>query len=442
MRRASAASLHAAISIGVAALLATGCASLRARLPGTAPTSYTEQDLRSDLDDYAGEFLRSVGAAADRISEQATERVVRKRALVWRARIAPMIQEAAYRDDPQEAFVDTVTLAASQHAYLTDGDGKELFRAQQPIAVETATQLVESLREIGQRFLSPKQLETVEAQVREMTARYRIQGTDFSAPAFSQSVTKAQSFADLRWIVNIPMSPVRALEGVGSGAAAIHDFNQTAERFSAVVAQLPAQLRWELEILTYDLEDRDTVVQGLAAFESVAESVKLFSDTVAALPEDLRVSLGDTQAMIASVDEALAKAHEVAGPLAAAAEQLRLASASWEHVLARGDGEQAQRPGRPFDIREYEATALEIQRAAASLQGLAVELRTLSESEGVAATLGELGTTVGTTVDRARTSADELVDAAAWRALQLLVVFFVLLVVYRLWSARLGRRGA
>jgi hypothetical protein len=145
--------------------------------------------------------------------------------------------------------------------------------------------------------------------------------------------------------------------------------------------------------------------------------------------------------VIESVDVALRQAQEVAGPLAAAAEQLRLASASWERVLAR-DGDAEQPPGRPFDIREWEATAVEVQRAAASLQTLAVELRTLSESKGIASTLGGVGTTVSASVDHARASARELVDAAAWRALQLLVVFFVLLAGYRLWSARLGRRTA
>jgi hypothetical protein len=139
------------------------------------------------------------------------------------------------------------------------------------------------------------------------------------------------------------------------------------------------------------------------------------------------------------VDAALRQAQQVAGPLAAAAEELRVASASWERVLTRGDGE-ARPPGRPFDIREWEATALEIQRAAASLQGLAVELKVLSESEGVVKTLGGVGTTVSESVDHARASARELVDAAAWRALQLLLAFFGLLAAYRLWSARLGRR--
>ena len=439
--RSARASLRAALPIALAALAALGCASMRARLPGAAPAAYSEQDLRSDLDAYAGTFLRSVGAAADRIGEQAAERVVRKRALVWKARISPLIQEAAYRPDPQEAFVDTLTLAVSQHHYLTEGDGRELFREQQPIAVETATELRNALRAIGERFLDADQLQRVQAQVQELTQRHQIRGSDFSAPSFVQSVSQAQSLAGFRWIVDIPMSPVRALEGVGSGAAAIHDFNKTAERFSAVVAQLPTQLRWELEILTYDLEDRDTVVQGLAAFESMAASVQTFSDTVAALPEGLRVAVGDSRAVLDSVDGALRQAQEVAGPLAAAAEQLRLASASWEHVLARDDG-AAQPPGRPFDIREWEATAQEIQRAAASLQGLAVELRALSESGDVASALAGVGSTMSSSVDQARASATDLVDAAAWRALQLVVVFFVLLAGYRLWSARLGRRAA
>ena len=73
-------------------------------------------------------------------------------------------------------------------------------------------------------------------------------------------VPKQGAFA---WLINLPMSPFRALEGVSSGAAAIREFNQTALQLTNRVALLPQQIRWQMELLLYDVEDRETVIQAL-----------------------------------------------------------------------------------------------------------------------------------------------------------------------------------
>jgi hypothetical protein len=116
------------------------------------------------------------------------------------------------------------------------------------------------------------------------------------------------------------------------------------------------------------------------------------------------------------------------GPLNETAEHVQLASASWAEIFQR-DGEP-QAAGRPFDITEWQGAAREIGAAAGRLSDLTVELHSLAESQQLDAALGH----VSTTVERAETGAQGVVDAAAWRGLQLLVAFFVLLVAYRLLS--------
>ena len=68
------------------------------------------------------------------------------------------------------------------------------------------------------------------------------------------------------------------------------------------------------------------------------------------------------------------------------------------------------------------------------LQLLAVELRGLGSS-------GESLPQVAAAVDLANDAAVGWVDQAAWRAFQLLVAFFLMLLVYRLISSRLPARG-
>jgi hypothetical protein len=110
------------------------------------------------------------------------------------------------------------------------------------------------------------------------------------------------------------------------------------------------------------------------------------------------------------------------------------AGAAWAGIVRR-DGEPRSE-GRPFDVTEWESAAREIAGAGARLAVLTAELRALVESQQLDAALSH----VSTTVELAETSAQDVVDAAAWRGLQLLAAFFVLLVAYRLLSPFLPTR--
>jgi hypothetical protein len=98
----------------------------------------------------------------------------------------------------------------------------------------------------------------------------------------------------------------------------------------------------------------------------------------------------------------------------------------------------ASQPSRPFDIREWEQTAAQISSAAVELRGLIDSVSTLSQSELLAGPLAELTERV----ERVEAGSRSLVNLAAWRALQLILAFFVLLFVYRRVEGWLGRRAA
>lgn len=423
-----------------AALLLVACADLRGRLsglpgvPGRGP-AYSQEELRADLASYVGHFMASVGGTADRIAAESPERNVRKRALLWKVRITPLVREAALRSNPQEAFAETLAVAVAMERYLTEGDGSEAFGAHQPAAVRTARELLAEIRAIGVRFLSESQLARAERAVARHAAANAIRGPDFAIGGLHRSLAEVESQAGLDWLLELPLAPVRALEGVGSGAAAIHDFNRTAQSFSAVVASLPLELRWELELLLFSLEEREATQRTLDALDGVAEGARSASGAVERLPEDLRSVLVDARGTLAELDTSLRRAESVAPELERTAAALRGASASWERILARPaeEASEGREEGRPFDIREWESAAAEIRRSARELRGLAEELRALDAAQG--------GGGLAASAERLRGSAARVVDHAAWRVFQLLVVLFLLLFAYRLLSALLRRRA-
>jgi len=413
-----------------------GCANIKLPWPGTreaAIQEYSEEELRSDLTFFADRYNSAIIVAADRIARLSADREIRKATVLWKLRLLPVMHELAFLDDPQEAFASVLTLAIATRRYLETGEGASVFGEHQSIAVEASRELEEEVLEIGRNFIKPKKLASIAAELDEVARTHPVRGVDFSAQRLRHAVSNLDEGGALGAVLNAPLVPFRALEGVSSGAAAIREFNRTAAEFAQIVSSLPRQLRWETQLLLYDIEDRDTVVQALAAVESAAASADRVAGAADRLPSDVRTVLGETEPALVAANEVLSTMRELLGPLRTTAEQLRLASASWQEILATDTppGPEA----RPFDVREWERTFGELATAATDLRALTRELQTASDAEHLGQALGA----ITATIDDAEARARAVVDLAAWRALGLLVVAFVLLGIYRLLMRRIAR---
>jgi plasmid stabilization system protein ParE len=392
----------------------------------------TEEELQAELRQYALTFSSVISAATQEIGARTRDRTIRRRTLLWKAEMIPLASNASYIRDPQQAYVATLVLTVGMRQYLEDGSGAALFGEHQPIAVEAARELEGDARALGARFLDPAELDRLAREVEALGREHPIRG-EFSPGALVEGLTDPETRNSLAWAVNLPMAPFRALTGVSEGGQAMRDFNQTARQLAHLLADFPHMVRWQLELLLYDVEDRETTLEGLAAFQVLAESSRRFSEAFEALPEDLTANaspaLESARETVREAGAALAQVQNLVGPLSGIAEQLREAGEAWSDIAREVGREEEPRPdSRPFDIREYERTAQETRSAAEELKALVAEVRALAQDP-------ELPTTVAGIEGSGRS----LVDAAAWRAFQLMLVFFFLILVYRLVSSRIGR---
>ena len=193
---------------------------------------------------------------------------------------------------------------------------------------------------------------------------------------------------------------------------------------------LPSELRGQMQLLLFDADDLRTVRQSVAAFELAAASADRVSLAVEGLPEELRVMLNHevralleaSEGPVREASHAMAQANELAGPLQETATQLREASTVWRDILRPSDPTPRAPDDRPFDVREWEGTVRTLGASAVELRALATELKGLAgELQGFSLSAG--------------------VDRLFWRAVALIVVFFVLLLAYRVLAARLVRRA-
>jgi hypothetical protein len=379
----------------------------------------TETELSEGLASWASGFASLVTGASDRIRAVSKLRDTRRNTLFWQLRMIPLAHQAAFASDTQQAYVMSLALATAQHDYLATGDGRALFGAQQVIAVDAALQLEQEVLALGGAFLSAAQIQRLQKQVDDLVARHPIQGV-FTADELVTGLSASTTGGMFAWVVDLPMVPFRALSGVSDTAQAVSDFNETARAFTQTVNELPHQTRWELELLLYDTEELESVERALAAAESFATGAERISKAAETLPNVLGAELAgrleEARATIVELDAALARAEGLSGPLVHVADRLGEASAQWTALLtemrASGDGGD----GRPFDVREYEATAVRIAEATQDLRGLVSELRGLDPA-----------------------ASRSLLDAAAWRAALLILVFFAGLIAYRVVASRLRR---
>ena len=258
------------------------------------------------------------------------------------------------------------------------------------------------------------------------------------------------------------------LESTQSALAAFTEFAQASGRFSAAVERLPEDLRRELTAATEDLDRRqaglqqtlaearevvDRINEGLRRADESAAAVertaaqtarageawtgtfRAITDMVAGFRGQVRPGASDTASAGAAGEP---PGDEPAGPDAPAeappATALPTPAAPSDAAVPAAiepAADPAQPRRRPFDILEYADTAEALERAAARLTVLTRDLRDLAGSGELQACLADVEARLEGLVGRSRGSALAVTDHAAWRAAQLIVLAFALLVVYQ-----------
>ena len=143
-------------------LLASACASLPGGRfvagvvtgEGVGSRRITQEELREALVQYASRLEATVIATADTISAGTRDPLIQRRALRWKLGVTPIVNQAAFLDEPEAAYVAMLTLATSMRDFLTTGGGgAEAFGEQQALAVDASTELHAAAIELGESFL-------------------------------------------------------------------------------------------------------------------------------------------------------------------------------------------------------------------------------------------------------------------------------------------------
>jgi len=415
--------------------LIAGCASDRAgksinRGNGSINKDYTREDLHQDLLNYASRFDAVVRSTSSKIAKQTDDREVRRRSLLWKIRLIPLASELAVQSEPQDSYLSLSLLTEMMKQYLTVGEGKTLFGDQQELAIEASRELEENVLNIGKKFLSKKRIKKFRNRVKSYAENHRIRGQNFSVESFRTFVRKAETKRDIfQTIVNVPLSPFNALQGVGSTPGAIHEVNNTMKDMMEVIEGFPSLVRWQTELLLYNVENRETTEKILAQTQKLNETANELTETMKSYPSRFERLLKRSSPHLEKAKKTSQQLNEMVGQTRSLMKQIQKTSDEWKPLIKSmaenesTNGSASEGPG----LKEFRATMRETNRSVKNLQELAVDLKKLLESEGLENTPTRLKS-LGTHTAR---SGRQLIDHAFLRGLQLLGILFGALFLYR-----------
>ena len=403
----------------------------------------TQAELREELDTF-GEFFRgSVTRAADELDTRLPSRKARKMSLVMRTRLTQAFHAVSERDDPATAFVETWALCVRLREYLESGDGRSLYVPEQQIVVDAAKSLEAEIERIGRLFLKEDALVNTRNDVRKFALSKPVTGLFSNLKVYATEPEKGRP-SRFAGVLNVPMAPFRAMEGVPETATAIHRLKDSGDRFSDIVEELPESARWQLSLLMFELEETEMAKSFLGSLSTFSQSSSRMATATEELPKRLREEIGTFVEQIdekqkgiqqtlaqaektsANFDQTLTKAEQVADSLDSVALSAKETAWAWE-ATAKAVGETHEEYARtkppkedaaqPAKIEDYRDTAHAVTEAAGELRLLTGEIRELAQAQYLADLTGQL----------------------TWRAIQLVAVVFILAVAYRIITARIRR---
>jgi methyl-accepting chemotaxis protein len=369
-----------------------GCGNRKSTLfqkKGTLVRTNVSVDvLQSQLDEFDEMFTSRTKAAAAEIDRLSGDPKVMKMTLLWRSRAIPALHNILEQPQPMVVLVDSWLLCIRLTNYIETGEAANIFGNFQPVALATAKELEVQIQDIARGVLTDELFNQTSDGLRNLALANPIQSGFSRTLMYSAQVKKDQPGL-FESVLKIPLSPVRALEGVDRTPEAIYDFSTATRRLTDIVQELPESSRWQLLLLLYDLEETDMAKSFLSSLQKISES----SARLAATTEQFSSTLEDSDQNQEQISQTLQQVNETATQLrelfnaaqqtatvfSQTASDVNVAVTSWaEAARATDDAIRRIRP-QANQINAEPAPKTDLKETAQAVREAANEIKLLSE---------------------------------------------------------------
>ncbi|MFC1636503.1 hypothetical protein ACFL5Z_16860 [Planctomycetota bacterium] len=426
---------------------------------GGGPTPKTgqisEEELRASLDAFE-EYLRaSVEETIDKINKIDTTAKTRRTSLMIQMRTSQAVNAMLEREDPVVAFIELWGFIVRLHEYLEKGTGRSLFGDNQHMFTEMAAQFDTRVEAIGRTFMSNDVFEKNSKHVYSFARSNPIKASFSNTIVYSTIVQEGKA-GPLESVINIPLAPMRAMEGVDRTATAVDRFTDKAARFSNIVEELPESVRWQLLALLYDFEETEMTKSFMASLSQFSESSARLAETTKNLPQEIReqtsilveeidnkqtnlqATLNEAQKTLGAADQTLAQADKTVDSFQATVAEINQVATAWERaanstqqVLGEFSKLKPKRKDPPteptFKIEDVRDIVETVNQAVGTIQNVTAQIHGIVESEQLA---------------NYASMPDRFVNLLVWRLGQLIALIFALALIGHFVIVRIRSYGA
>jgi hypothetical protein len=234
------------------------------------------------------------------------------------------------------------------------------------------------------------------------------------------------------------------------------DYRRLAERTLYLAKRQPFLLTWHAELMADTLFEKHEI----ATLAKVAERVVTLAERVPDLIERERTAvmtgfvehrvavekfLAEVRQTIEAtrtlVSESKGLTESVRGTVTEVGTTTTAATRTVGAVsdLVRDIKSVPGAPNKPFDITDYVSAAKELTGTVRELTQVITATEMLIRSRAWTERLGEVNKATAERVEHATGQAERILDTSFWRAVAVIVVFFVMLLSYRVLTVRLTR---
>ncbi|MBN1391988.1 MAG: hypothetical protein JW947_04200 [Sedimentisphaerales bacterium] len=352
-----------------------------------AQASISAEELQNRLDEFEEIFTSRTKAAAAEIDRSGDPKIM-KMTLLWRSRSISALHNILEQTQPMVILVDSWLLCIRLTNYMESGEAANIFGDYKPVALTTAKELQDRIEEIAREVLSQELFDQTAAGLRSLALANPIQSGFGKTFMYSTQVKKDQPGL-FESVISIPLSPVRALEGVDRTPEAIRDFSTTTRRLTDIVQEMPESSRWQLLLLLYDLEETDMAKKFLSSLQNISESsIKLAATTeqFSSMLEDsrqgqeqIRLTLMQVGETATQLRELFTAAQQTAVVFSQTARDVNVALAGWTEAAKATDEAIKRIKPQSDQVNADPAQKTDVKETAQAIKEAANEIKLLSE---------------------------------------------------------------
>ena len=263
------------LACGLAVVSLVGCASSPPKQTGLMEDleiNANRRELQILMYAYGGYFAGQVELAADRIYNETTDPTVRERAVEWKVNAVPGMVRSCFANDPSAGMIGAWIFALQLQEYFETGNGKDVFGAQQHIAVETSRQLTEELQGIIRMTWNPSMYEKGVTKLGAVAAEHPIKNQLFVRETLTPKLA-AEMSGDVTG-------------GLGAAGAMYEQMLALTDRANVMTALLPRQVQWQSQLL---LAQGEAIVASRidSAFSDLQPFLEYLSDERRQVTKDI-----------------------------------------------------------------------------------------------------------------------------------------------------------